>query len=87
MALNLNATSTSSVDVVIMAAGKGTRMKSRLPKVLHQLAGRALLQHVVDTAVTLQARRIIVITGHGAMEVEAALAGDAAKTRAGSRPA
>ncbi len=86
MALNLNATSTSAVDVVIMAAGKGTRMKSRLPKVLHQLAGRALLQHVVDTAVTLEARRIVVITGHGAMEVEAALAGDAAKTRAGNRP-
>ena len=86
MALNLNATSTSAVDVVVMAAGKGTRMKSRLPKVLHQLAGRALLQHVVDTAVTLEARRIVVITGHGAMEVEAALAGDASKTRAGSRP-
>ena len=86
MALNLNATSTSAVDVVVMAAGKGTRMKSRLPKVLHQLAGRALLQHVVDTAVTLEARRIVVITGHGAMEVEAALAGDAAKTRAGNRP-
>ena len=86
MALNLNATSTSAVDVVVMAAGKGTRMKSRLPKVLHQLAGRALLQHVVDTAVTLEARRIVVITGHGAMEVEAALAGDASKTRAGNRP-
>ena len=86
MALNLNATSTSAVDVVIMAAGKGTRMKSRLPKVLHQLAGRALLQHVVDTAATLEARRIVVITGHGAMEVEAALSGEAAKARAGNRP-
>ena len=62
------------LDVVIMAAGKGTRMKSKLPKVLHRLAGRALLQHVVDTAATLQARRVIVVTGHGAMEVEAALA-------------
>ena len=62
------------LDVVIMAAGKGTRMKSKLPKVLHRLAGRALLQHVVDTAATLKARRVIVITGHGAMEVEAALA-------------
>ena len=54
-----------------MAAGKGTRMKSRLPKVLHRLAGRALLQHVVDTAVGLNARRVVVITGHGAAEVEA----------------
>jgi bifunctional UDP-N-acetylglucosamine pyrophosphorylase / glucosamine-1-phosphate N-acetyltransferase len=69
------------LDVVIMAAGKGTRMKSKLPKVLHRLAGRALLQHVVDRAGDLAARRVIVITGHGAMEVEAALArstGDAA---------
>ncbi len=62
------------LDVVIMAAGKGTRMKSKLPKVLHRLAGRALLQHVVDRAGDLAARRVVVITGHGAMEVEAALA-------------
>ena len=74
------------VDVVIMAAGKGTRMKSRLPKVLHQLAGRALLQHVVDTAATLQARRIVVITGHGAMEVEAALAQSARKADSIAQP-
>jgi bifunctional UDP-N-acetylglucosamine pyrophosphorylase / glucosamine-1-phosphate N-acetyltransferase len=62
------------VDVVIMAAGKGTRMKSKLPKVLHRLAGRALVQHVVDTAKGLHARNAVVITGHGAIEVEAALA-------------
>ena len=62
------------VDVVIMAAGKGTRMKSRLPKVLHRLAGRSLVQHVVDAAKALQARQAVVITGHGATEVEAALA-------------
>ena len=68
------ADNTHPLDVVIMAAGKGTRMKSKLPKVLHRLAGRALLQHVVDTAATLGARRVVVITGHGAMEVEAALA-------------
>ncbi len=61
------------LDVVIMAAGKGTRMKSKLPKVLHRLAGRALLQHVVDRAGDLAARRVVVITGHGAAEVEAAL--------------
>ena len=64
----------AAVDVVIMAAGKGTRMKSKLPKVLHLLAGRALLQHVVDTAAQLSARQVTVITGHGAIEVEAALA-------------
>ena len=60
------------VDVVIMAAGKGTRMKSNLPKVLHRLGGRALLGHVIDCAARLSARRAVVITGHGAMEVEAA---------------
>ena len=57
-----------------MAAGKGTRMKSRLPKVLHLLAGRALLSHVVDTAAQLSARQVVVIVGHGAAEVESALA-------------
>jgi len=63
------------VDVVIMAAGKGTRMKSRLPKVLHRLAGRALLAHVTDTAARLGARHVVVVTGHGAAEVEAAMHG------------
>jgi bifunctional UDP-N-acetylglucosamine pyrophosphorylase/glucosamine-1-phosphate N-acetyltransferase len=63
----------TALDVVIMAAGKGTRMKSSMPKVLHRLGGRALVQHVIDTAQQLHARRTIVITGHGADEVEAAL--------------
>ena len=63
------------VDVVIMAAGKGTRMKSKLPKVLHRLAGRALLQHVVDTAAELAARQVVIVTGHRACEVEAAING------------
>ena len=53
-----------------MAAGKGTRMKSALPKVLHRLGGRALLQHVLDTASRLDARSAVVITGHGAQVVE-----------------
>ena len=61
-----------ALDVVIMAAGKGTRMKSLLPKVLHRIAGRSLLQHVTDTAAALCARRVVVVTGHGAAEVEAA---------------
>jgi bifunctional UDP-N-acetylglucosamine pyrophosphorylase/glucosamine-1-phosphate N-acetyltransferase len=62
-----------ALDIVIMAAGKGTRMKSRLPKVLHTLAGRSLLQHVLQTAASLGADRIITITGHGAEQVEAAV--------------
>jgi bifunctional UDP-N-acetylglucosamine pyrophosphorylase/glucosamine-1-phosphate N-acetyltransferase len=75
MASTLDIFPTTAVDVVIMAAGKGTRMKSKLPKVLHKLAGRALVQHVVDTAAELHARQVTVITGHGATEVEASLLG------------
>jgi bifunctional UDP-N-acetylglucosamine pyrophosphorylase/glucosamine-1-phosphate N-acetyltransferase len=71
----MNDTHLIPVDVVIMAAGKGTRMKSRLPKVLHRLAGRALLAHVMGTAAGLHARSVTVISGHGATEVEAAVAG------------
>ena len=62
------------LDIVIMAAGKGTRMKSKLPKVLHKLAGRALLHHVIDTASNLKPRSMVVITGHGATQVIAACA-------------
>jgi len=65
------------VDVVVMAAGKGTRMKSALPKVLHKLGGKALAAHVIDCAAALGARRAVVITGHGADQVEPALAAHA----------
>jgi bifunctional UDP-N-acetylglucosamine pyrophosphorylase/glucosamine-1-phosphate N-acetyltransferase len=61
------------VDVVVMAAGKGTRMKSRLPKVLQRLAGVPLVQHVLNTAAQLNARSAVVITGHGADQVEPVL--------------
>jgi bifunctional UDP-N-acetylglucosamine pyrophosphorylase / glucosamine-1-phosphate N-acetyltransferase len=57
-------------------------MKSRLPKVLHKLAGRPLIQHVIGTAQQLAARRIIVVTGNGADEVEAELARAAQATNA-----
>ena len=62
-----------------MAAGKGTRMKSALPKVLHRLAGASLLQHVLNTAAELGSARTIVITGHGAEAVEAAAAPSGAR--------
>ena len=65
------------VDVVVMAAGKGTRMKSSKPKVLHRLGGRALAQHVIDTAAGVSARSVVVITGHGAEAVEAGLSAPA----------
>ena len=58
-----------------MAAGKGTRMMSSLPKVLHRLAGLPLISHVLHTARSLQARNTVVITGHGADAVEAAIGG------------
>ena len=69
------ATTGLALDIVIMAAGKGTRMRSNLPKVLHRLAGKSLLQHVLETAAELGARRIVVITGHGADAVEASARG------------
>ena len=65
---------TSSFGVVIMAAGKGTRLKSRRPKVLHEIGGRALLQHVIDAARTIvPADQIYCVIGHEADSVRAAV--------------
>ncbi len=64
-----------ALNIVIMAAGKGTRMKSATPKVLHKLAGRSLLAHVLKSCEPLEAAARIVITGHGAEQVEAAVGG------------
>ena len=61
------------LDVVILAAGQGKRMNSALPKVLHRLAGKPLLGHVLDTARTLAAERICVVYGHGGDQVQTAL--------------
>jgi bifunctional UDP-N-acetylglucosamine pyrophosphorylase / glucosamine-1-phosphate N-acetyltransferase len=60
------------LDIIVLAAGLGKRMRSDLPKVLHPLAGRPLLGHVLDTAGSLAPRRIFVVHGHGADEVRAA---------------
>ena len=62
------------MNVVILAAGKGTRMRSALPKVLHPLAGKPLLSHVIDTARTLAPSKLCVIYGHGGAAVPALLA-------------
>ena len=62
------------LSVVILAAGQGKRMNSDLPKVLQLLAGKPLLQHVIDTARTLDPADLYVVYGHGGAEVQAAFA-------------
>ncbi|WPP44577.1 bifunctional UDP-N-acetylglucosamine diphosphorylase/glucosamine-1-phosphate N-acetyltransferase GlmU [Pseudomonas sp. AN-1] len=63
-----------SLEIVILAAGQGTRMRSALPKVLHPVAGKPMLGHVIDTARALQPQRIHVVIGHGAEAVRERLA-------------
>ncbi len=65
---------TQSLNIVILAAGKGTRMQSLMPKVLHKLAGKALLQHVIDAAKQLNPSKIIVVYGYGGNAVPEAFA-------------
>ncbi len=66
---------TDPVAVVVMAAGEGTRMRSRLPKVLHEVAGVPLVLHVLRAAAALRAQRTLVVVRHGGDDVRAALAG------------
>ncbi|MSO82553.1 MAG: bifunctional UDP-N-acetylglucosamine diphosphorylase/glucosamine-1-phosphate N-acetyltransferase GlmU [Acidobacteria bacterium] len=62
-------------QVVILAAGQGTRMKSSLPKVLHRVAGRSMVEHVLRTAGSLSPATITLVVGHGAEAVQLALEG------------
>jgi len=64
------------MNIVVLAAGQGKRMRSELPKVLHPLAGRALLGHVLACARSLAPRRLVVVIGHGGERVRAAVSGD-----------
>ncbi len=66
-------TISNSLAVVILAAGQGTRMCSSKPKVLHELAGRPLLQHVIDVAQALDPEEIVVVIGHAAEQVREAI--------------
>jgi bifunctional UDP-N-acetylglucosamine pyrophosphorylase/glucosamine-1-phosphate N-acetyltransferase len=61
-----------SVALIILAAGKGTRMKSDLPKVLHSIAGAPLLIHAMKSGASLEPDRTVIVAGHGAQAVEAA---------------
>ncbi|HWK71596.1 MAG TPA: bifunctional UDP-N-acetylglucosamine diphosphorylase/glucosamine-1-phosphate N-acetyltransferase GlmU [Burkholderiaceae bacterium] len=63
------------LNIVILAAGLGKRMQSNLPKVLHPLAGKPMLSHVLDNARKLGPDRIVVVVGHGADQVKQAFAG------------
>lgn len=65
----------NTLSIVILAAGMGKRMKSSLPKVLHPIAGKALLAHVIDTAQTLAPDCVCVVYGHGGDQVQAAFLG------------
>jgi bifunctional UDP-N-acetylglucosamine pyrophosphorylase/glucosamine-1-phosphate N-acetyltransferase len=66
----------ANLDIVILAAGKGTRMRSELPKVLHPLAGRPLAAHVIGTAQEMGGRNICVVYGFGGDAVPKSLSGD-----------
>ena len=63
----------NAMNIVILAAGQGKRMRSDLPKVLHPLAGKPLLQHVVDCARSLAPRRVVIVHGHGGDQVRDAI--------------
>ncbi len=63
-----------AIRIIVLAAGKGTRMKSSMPKVLHRLAGRPLLGHVLDTVSTLDPASITVVIGHGSDQVKQTIA-------------
>ena len=64
------------LNVAILAAGKGTRMESSLPKVLHKISGKSLLQRVIDSCVELKPDKIFVITGHKSKEVQKSIPND-----------
>ncbi|MFT4651057.1 MAG: bifunctional UDP-N-acetylglucosamine pyrophosphorylase/glucosamine-1-phosphate N-acetyltransferase [Polaribacter sp.] len=66
-----------ALSIIILAAGQGTRMKSKRPKVLHHLAGETMLQHVVDTSKSLDPDQIIVVVGYEAERVKEVMFGQA----------
>lgn len=69
----------NKISTVILAAGKGTRMYSNIPKVLHTIGGRSMLQHVIDSVNSLNNHHVYVVYGHGKQQLEDALTGQAIK--------
>src|SRR5262245_7701755 len=63
----------SDIHIVILAAGKGTRMKSALPKVLHRVAGLPMIDYVLAVAASVKPQSTTVVVGHQALTVQAAL--------------
>ncbi len=63
------------LHIIVLAAGKGRRMHSALPKVMHSLAGKPLLAHVLDTAISLKPGKIHVVVGHGKQQIESSFEG------------
>ena len=66
----------NNLATIILAAGKGTRMKSKVVKVLHHLAGKPMLQHLIDTAEKLSSQKTVVVVGHQGEDVERAVSGE-----------
>jgi len=71
----------TATAAIVLAAGQGTRMRSRVPKVLHPLAGRSMIDHVLDALADAGIARPVVVTGHGGDAVEAAVGARAATAR------
>lgn len=76
MAERSSAAEAAPLEVVILAAGQGTRMRSALPKVLHQLGGKAMLNHVLDAVEALEPDRIHVVVGRDADQIRSQIAAD-----------
>ena len=64
------------LSIIILAAGQGTRMMSSRPKVVHPVAGRPMLQHVVDTSLLLEPDQVIVVVGNGSDQIRELMKGD-----------